>query len=311
MSYDILYNITQYSDASFLKTLYYTNVETREIVLRRTKYLRVQGLERILAELLRIMGNDKQQLKEFLDALYKTKAVISGSFILQCLINEPHKKCWEGTSDIDIYIPFNTSEEWLFDAEHPLFKFFRKDGIVTMTEYITYPEMLDMLSKRIYEIVMNGEKFQLIGINMVDKLQVDATKWIQQTFDYDFLKNVFSVSENGPTLSIYDLYGVMTKSGKFNLSLAGGYLYTGILRYQKYSGRGFTFINNTSKEMRRVIDRLITDRNHYYYNGIDRIEFIKTGRSRIALNVIGYNYLGSNIGSNRQNYLRKKYPNSM
>lgn len=152
----------------------------------------------------RKLNNLNVNPNEFLNRLIDTKSVISGSFVLQCLLSNAFNIVHWDNSDIDVYCPYyagncthcdnrhlhrNTSEFSIYLCEKSTWK-----------DCDIYP-LLDISSSRKWNLgntVIND-------ISLTENTNIN--KFINDTFDYDFCKVVF----DGVKLHLYKLDSLIKK----------------------------------------------------------------------------------------------------
>lgn len=170
---------------------------------------------------------------EFMDIFKEAKAVISGSFIIQCVLNE----YWD--SDIDIYISY-------FNAN------FYKDIVgkmrqllaITMTElYKTKNNYLsrDLLIRNVYTYQNPNVRYKIQIITIEAKPDyLSMSNYVKEKADFDICKNVYYVDEDKSFLNINTIDNILSKKATF--SYFAGFR-ASFQRYLKYSNRGFIFKN--------------------------------------------------------------------
>ncbi len=157
---------------------------------------------------------------------------ISGSFILQCILDERYN-----FSDIDIYT--NNIQ---------LIKLLNIKDIQNI--------ICDYNPARVYDIYLNDT-------NIVDKLQIiyietkNIYNSINKYFDFDFLKNIYNYKKK--KLFIFNIESVMDKiSNLYDVNLFKYKEYykikNKIKRIGKYEGRGFNIIYNKNVLQQQLID---------------------------------------------------------
>jgi hypothetical protein len=210
------------------------------------------------------------KLGEFKDILRETKAVISGSFIIQCILNE----FWD-KSDIDIYMPFIDNK--YYDANKVILSIYYERPIVdrfTILEnflydngnYINYNDYDFLLNnKKIYgtrDYSINNINIEIIHININKKKFKYTKKFIMDTFDLDICKNLYFIN-NEDNIDIYKLNDIFNKTCDFNHCPNGFNIFN---RFNKYIERGFVINNNVSYLI--LADKLYDDynnRTHYIF----------------------------------------------
>jgi hypothetical protein len=164
--------------------------------------------------------------------------VISGSFIIQCILNEYYED-----SDIDLYDYSGTSV---------------KDNYLNIlninTETLKYPQtanFIDTYDNLVYiDTVINrkfknGKNIQTIIINSNDVTDPQTFKnYMIQTFDLNICKNMFTYIDNKPFLYIHAPFKLINKHD----TILGNYLGSKTIgRIQKYMNRGFSIDATLSK----------------------------------------------------------------
>lgn len=197
-------------------------------------------IDKINERLFEIFGD---RLSDFKQCLKNTGAVISGSFLLQCVLNER----WEG-SDIDIYVPIignNISrieggyiKSALDDFMHYEMKL---DG-----SHDNYAEEINNNIKwvRNYRKHFNDQSsttIQIIGL-YIDKNIESLQYEIDQMFDFDLCKNIYYYNGRD-NIILSNLYDICNKMTHFKSSRL---LRSSLERYHKYKRRGFTFKNKNT-----------------------------------------------------------------
>ncbi len=213
---------------------------------------------------------------EFRTEMIKNKAVVSGSFILQIILNET----WEN-SDIDIYIPIKGVPITYTDAGKPktsLEDFFYTTTLhlcpsfcpgysvspITQILYVRDyrqpdPEINNMhnfLTHRNY-YDLNGKSnskitFQTIILDVSPNYQL-VKEHIHGNFDFDICKNIFYYDDNGSHLSVYKASHIIDKKTIFSFNSS---TLDPLARYVKYKTRGFSF-NNEGEIFKMIIDKSI------------------------------------------------------
>ena len=187
----------------------------------------------INARLARIFGDT---LPEFKKILRDTGSIISGSFVVQCILQEE----WEG-SDVDIYVGTETAP--LIDdvgTSHPITTV--EDFLYTRHKYTQqyyaanrYGTILnDIQWIRNYEA--NGQQLQVIQVSKKASFLYD---YIVDRYDFDICKAVYGVDHRGRDyVKIYALDEIIAKRTTFNYYNRLG---ESVGRCHKYRARGFHF----------------------------------------------------------------------
>jgi hypothetical protein len=185
-----------------------------------------------------------------IDLLKETNAFISGSFILQCILNEFYD------SDIDIYIPYNEQSMVLIDA---FFENYCKcsdtgeyDGDEAGSNKMK--RVLDYIVNHNYEVVILNDELsmneqlvehkykkmdnckynyiQFIYLNVPKDNMID---YINKNFDFDLCKNMYDVKNN--TIYTHSLNSILNKT--FDFKIGEWVFFKTADRAIKYKKRGF------------------------------------------------------------------------
>lgn len=161
--------------------------------------------------------------------------VISGSFILQCMLEEYWK------SDLDIFHVTNTT---ISSLDNILYDHF--DGNSGTCYHDGYGNM----------DILGSTSFLCINDIRVKKVQIIYTKNknFTELFDFDFCKNTFYYDNNLPVLELNHIDDIYNKKSMFK---SGNDLQKSLKRYVKYKERGFDFGTLT-------FNNDITDDNIYF-----------------------------------------------
>lgn len=206
--------------------------------------------ESILREInrrLTIIFDDK--LYEFKCLLSETKAVISGSFIIQCMLDEYYEN-----SDIDIYFPINNNKSYLtkrdfnyYEIEKFLWKtmnFKVKESYADISRYKSDQSDGKINIKWVRTYITSRNDIQVIQVK-IDNNHDLMKDFINDTFDFDFCKNLYYVNNKKEYINIFKMNDVFNKIGNFELKHRLGSM---IQRYKKYTERGFNISMNVSYE---------------------------------------------------------------
>jgi len=170
---------------------------------------------------------------EFVKIMKESYGFISGSFIIQCILNEK----WDDDK-IEIFIPFigNTNmTQWKCGyLKSNLNIFIEKELGVRSILHLNC-----QLNNKIKDIRVL-DKFKIISAEYDDNINIDSMKKIiNDTFDFDISKNFYCFN-NEDDIYIHNINNILTKNTKFSCNE----LWTSsILSYMKYSDRGFKFNN--------------------------------------------------------------------
>ncbi len=190
---------------------------------------------------LRLKSIFGDQYEAFKVALELSNAIISGSFILQCLLNEHWRY-----SDIDIFIHYDGD-----CLETPIGKFLQQYQYMGYcNDYYTYMDVTQSFNYKVFHEC----DAQLINVN-------EPVKTYITRFDFDILKNYFEGNDhlvlsdyiyNGiykyfalQQFLIHDLVNIIATNMDMLkvIDLSGLKITNNIInRYRKYNWRGFTFI---------------------------------------------------------------------
>lgn len=210
-----------------LTNKYFMRKINRDIVFR-------QILISINHRLTDIFGDKVAKFKEI---MIQTRSVISGSFIIQCVLNE----YWEN-SNINIFVSgwdepnLPPSMENFFCGEMK-----RRTAYLIRDAYITYMSMSDIkISDHIIFMSDNELNINVAKIN-IDSNYTKLTNFLFDSFDFDICKNAYYINNGQETLTICSLTDIFTRHTKFKFS---HHLYGTIYRYDKYVKRRFCIEKN-------------------------------------------------------------------
>ena len=196
----------------------------------------------------------RENLNDLKSLLNKTGAVISGSFIIQSILNEH----WN--TNIDIYVSMKYNEE-LRDFLHKNIVSLSKydDGYANhwIIEDLSYSFMNIRKCKTIYHpkiivhdryhIGKNKTKINLWGVE-----SENINDFVSKTGDLDIGKNVYGVNSNKEYIKVKTLDQIINRKTEFKISKP---FYHGLERYHKYIDRGFTFTNDINLMFDKIIAR--------------------------------------------------------
>ncbi len=226
------------------------------------KYIRVIILNEIERRLRKIFQDKYDQ---FISMLDKYNMVISGSFIIQCILEEH----WY--SDLDIFFDQDSPDDTTFILGNPnlknIFNNF-KSFMIQVDEGHFYRYTNNLKLKYINNYKINEHKIQIICINpselydisehyrnyydndhrlISDYKLIEYPKdlflsrignYIKEQFDFDICTSYFYVQNRIPKLVLNNLNGIITKSIKLHGDVN---VYTVRERIEKYTARGFIF----------------------------------------------------------------------
>ena len=208
-----------------------------------------------IKELEKILANEFGDLyQDFENLLGTTGSVISGSIIIQAMLNE----YWENT-DIDIFVPMIGNNISYTEHRNPMteiddFMF----SVFKFVDYIAVGRYSDDIDNHI-RFIRNFErkygeqernKKYRIQIIIIDVSREDLPKFILENFDLDICKNILSFSVNSDLqkysashvkkLYTHALSEIVTKKTTFKI---GNRIGSTVERCKRYEKRGFTFAN--------------------------------------------------------------------
>ena len=192
----------------------------------------------------------EDKYNDFLAQLNDTGSVISGSFIIQALLDEH----WIG-SDLDLFIPTKNVKYLDIDGvsteitevEEFIFQSFNHPGSCRNSDHHYRDTITDIEHVRNYGINHHedGTKtnypvgcIQTVAIN-IDKEEIK--RFMEDYSDFDICRNWYGVSNNRSYCKIYRLHEIMNKTTQFKF---GKKISNTMKRYQKYRDRGFCFTND-------------------------------------------------------------------
>ena len=225
----------------------------------------------------------KKHYNNVIDIIKKTNCVISGSLIIQCILEE----YWD--SDIDIYSSSSDNlvdvgsidsisilEKYFYDNYEWMNKFKWENYHHTMGD----DDKLKIRLIQNYMIPYTNIHVQSIKIDVVNDI-CNIKEFIYKTFDFDICKNMYYFKDNQPQLSIYNINQILNKQTEFKYAYRSD---SSIGRMIKYSNRGFkfdtskiTFEELASKSFNDICNRYLqinivfklkksfTDTNSYFY----------------------------------------------
>lgn len=194
----------------------------------------------------------KEQFKDryhaFRKAMIKTKAVLSGSFILQIMLWEP----WSD-SDIDIFLPNKELVDGYWPAftdlhaelytraeQNPASKYMGRCGTSSDGAYdetLGKNAFTRIYEYRVTDSVNKQIKFQVMDLNL-DKNRKAVIAFIKDNFDFDFCKNVFYYEKDGFHLDVVAPLDIVHKRSVFAYR---NNKKSSLKRCEKYIDRGFKF----------------------------------------------------------------------
>lgn len=247
---DPLLEIIQYMSPKDVLNIINSSIECKKII----KYYHFHQI--ILKEInRRLKLIFKDYYDEFKKQLQDNQAIISGSFILQCILGED----WED-SDVDIYVPIRNSQSKYTYLEDFLYRHlaqieyhcreYNNNNIEGTRKYACYnekyfnkvkcsvnPNTLYRFFSNSYNCIEpNTRHIQIIRLNCTSIEEIK--KFILNDFDFDIVKNSYYIKDDIEYLTIYNLKDVLSKTTLFKVSQT--YL-PELNRKKKYEHRGFKF----------------------------------------------------------------------
>ncbi len=191
----------------------------KEITFENIKYVVVKNITK---KLISCSDINYDNLVSYME---KHNVYISGSFILQCILNE----YWNDT-DIDLY----ANENICFEEN-----IFRNNDYerVTHNHHDGYSRLYGITYVSDYVATKNKTHMQLITMDQ----NINIIDYIKTTYDFNICKNIYSVKNGVHILYIDNLQNIM------NRIVTGGILGTAYqfpIRKIKYENRGFIFKDN-------------------------------------------------------------------
>lgn len=189
------------------------------IKMKQIKSCTINEINRRLSE----MFMDKHEFESFQNLMLETKSVISGSFIIQCVIGE----LWEG-SDVDIYTPFDRFSDVNSNKYGKL--------LVNNTFYKKNESHMYNI-RHIHKVVTYTNDVNNIQIISILKKQDINTmcKYINKHIDFNICKNIFYPNY----VSFNNINELFTR--KSNINNFPSLHNNNFTRYTKYINRGFIF----------------------------------------------------------------------
>ncbi len=213
-------------------------------------------------KIFRDIFNDR--VDKFKYILEKTSAIISGSVVIQTILDEK----WND-SDIDIYIPVGNMtyespsenpssllEKWLYKNKYKM------DSYHAANRYgNNMTKGYQILFIRNY--LINGYKLQIINVNVSRENLED---FIISNYDFDICKNILRLKNGAYELKIKSLKSIINKN--FNFSYKGNIL-SSLLRKVKYEKRGFkiTIVDTTEELLSQISYKVEGYSDHEYGHG--------------------------------------------
>lgn len=206
------------------------------IALKYYDMIKQHIINEINHRLMNIFGN---QLSDFKQCMKNTGSIISGSFILQCILKE------DWNSDIDIYVPMIGNTIYPPSGNKDETNFIKSDVDNFMYYQMNFKGRHDIYAdlNSVIKYVRNYYKQnQIIQIIGIDIARHDVSTFINDTFDFSICKNAYYF-DGKDNLVLSNLNNIYHKMLNFESKNA---VQSSISRYYKYQKRGFVFKNKNS-----------------------------------------------------------------
>ncbi len=224
-----VYNMLEHLNA---KDLYSLKMSTK-FHYKEIKYKDIKNVI-IKTVINRLESETNIKIDVLLNYMEKNKISISGSFILQCILNE----FW-ADSDIDMYTyeNANLAKNVFMDCGYEVSAFTTENDYAMLNEIRTIGNF-DILGKPTIQLILLDN----------DK---NIFTYVNTSYDFNVCKNIFYVENGKNMLHIQHIHNIMKKQISCNFLGTSCKLSA---RKLKYEGRGFTFKDNVLG-------------NYVYYNG--------------------------------------------
>jgi len=297
LNYDCWYYVLQF--------LNYVDIKSLRLTCRSMYELPQPSFKQIFKKRLLPVVHTEEKAEEFCQQLYKHRAYVSGSFILDCLYDTDYH------SDIDIYDNANPNVDYFLrqgfeDFNYQYLKFcqflYRDFGYgghtiheLAISRQIRYyvPRVYLKDGKYVdFDIKTYKDKIQLIPVALPRKNERSQIgKFILASFDLDICKSAF----DGENLYVRSWNKLFKRKDyiKPNTRVLTNIYDTETLydrtqevsdkRIQKYLDRGFDIQKHP--QFTKIEDEILSilNSNRYiykynnYYNSIDKIKYIEDG----------------------------------
>lgn len=194
----------------------------------------------------------KESYDGFIHLLEKTNAVISGSFLIQCILEER----W--TDEIDILIGYDKAiidnNQTTYVAYDDVFRknkliefFYNKKLIKKCFQNDLYQSIyVDHIIGPVYGYSTNDFEASIIFVPLEEEItQTNINKYINNYFDINICKNAFYVSDGIFHLDINIIDHIFNRYASFNYSKS---FKLAMAHVNKYINRGFMFDNINTNE---------------------------------------------------------------
>lgn len=204
------------------------------------------------------------KLDNFKNIFQQYGCFISGSFIIQCLLDEH----WPN-SDIDIYVPlignlvyYPDDMHMKTDVDNFMFYTMGFDGYYDGREVGEYRKNGTKLNDCLQYVRNYESKYynvQIIGLE-IGKSVNDIKDFVNKTFDFPICKNIYYYDRKEYVL-LHNLDNIFKKETLFQ---TGKLMSLSIKRYHKYKNNGILFTNKNDL----TYNDIITTRDNYYNNDL-------------------------------------------
>lgn len=243
------------------------NDQNNDIIVDLIKQNTIVEMKRRLKEK---MGSENYDL--LIQDMKNNKIIITGSFIIQCMLEEVWAK-----SDIDIcYI---TNDTMGYDIKTPLF-IDRNDFSLMHYPSCMYEDFLGQNIGR-YCIYKHRESKQLVQILYLYIEDIDdPMKYLESAFDFDICKNFYYFDKKKENIDIHNIHAIMNKKISWNFTLYEDltkeeikeikniyprpitYFSANIyIRMEKYKDRGFSFDEKEYKRIENIVTSICEREN--------------------------------------------------
>ena len=224
-------------------------------------------IDKINKKLLSYFDDNPSLVKRFKELMKKTCSVISGSFLIQCILNIEWY-CDNSITDLDIYIPIvGNVIKVPFKNAYPksemddfMYYAIGHDG------YGYNPEYHGITTEKIEFVNNYNNRTQITGIKTNKNIEA-IQNFIDTTFDLDVCKNMYYVDENGEHIRVSSLENILTKSANlviddYQFIKHDRYI---INRCKKYERRGFK-IQNLPAKKQSILSKILENGNIYSHD---------------------------------------------
>lgn len=226
----------------------------------------------IIAQIIRRLSQVFGDLwSDFRKELIRSRAKISGSFIIQCILGET----WSSPSDIDIYVS-HIDDMYInqhlipYDKSTNLDSWFYKNLVTTGYDSVSYRGKSEPILRvrnfrfvkadykdcfKNYAVIPYSTRYINYNVNEVQSIvlnlkQDEIEGYVQRAFDFDICKNVFWFGDGGvPHLQITNLRQILERRVELRKGQVKKIDYD---RRIKYERRGFVFVDWGKYKLKQV-----------------------------------------------------------